>query len=201
MKVPFRQQASNYDCVPTTFINALNYLFPRSDIPPFIVHRVYKECLDAKSSRGTTSRAIRELGYLLNTYIDKRFKNFAIESQYICGAQVHLEQNSKIIQCINENGAALLNVHSSRNSWHYILGLGIEDGWIHCYDPAPRTKRFIKNEAIQFDISSGQQEPNLHIRCEWLDKKIKKTKHPDNHKYILGSKDDRECILLKRIHV
>lgn len=201
MKVPFRQQATDYDCVPTTFINALNYLFSRSEIPPFIVQRVYKECLDGEGSRGTTSRAIRDLGYLLSKYKDKRHAKFAIETQYLCGKQVHLGQNSRIMQCIKENGIALLNVHSSWSSWHYILGFHIEDGWFHCYDPNPRTKRFTKFEAIQFDWSARQQEANLRIRCEWLDKRKKNLKHPEDRKYVFGYTEDRECLLMKRIYL
>jgi len=40
MKVPFRQQVSDYDCVPTSLINALCNLFDRKDILPFVVHRM-----------------------------------------------------------------------------------------------------------------------------------------------------------------
>lgn len=199
MKVPFRQQVSDYDCVPTTFINALNYLFIRAEIPPFIVHRVYKDCLDIEASRGTSRRAIQEVGYLLNNYRDKRYGKFAVESQFICGAQVHLRQNSRIIRCIDAKGVALLCVHSSRNFWHYVLGLRFEGGWLHCYDPSPRTKRFVNNDAVQFDLSASQQEANLRIRCDWLEKNFYRAKHPDDRKYILGGIDDRECLLLNRI--
>jgi hypothetical protein len=205
MKVPFRQQASDCDCVPTTFINALSYLFDRKDIPPFVVQRVYRDCLDNESStlpgRGTSTRAIQDLGLWLSHYKEKRYKKFAVVSKFICGDQVHLRKNSKIIRCINANGAALMCVHSGQNNWHYILGFRHDGEWLHCYDPAPRSKKFVKNDAVQFVASTGQQEPNLLIRCDWLNKKYKKTKNSDERKYIFGCKNDRECLLLNRIHV
>lgn len=200
MKIPFRQQVTDFDCVPTTFINAISYLFHRSEVPPFILHRIYKECLDGDSSRGTTSRAIRELGFLLSNYRDKRHKKFVLESQYLRCNQVHLGKGSSIVNCINNQGVALLNINSNWGSFHLILGIKIEDDWLHCFDPAPRTRRFTKNELIQFNFSAQQQEPNLRIRCDWLNKKNRNLKNPEDRKYVLGYKDDRECLLLRRIN-
>lgn len=202
MKVPFRQQVSEYDCVPTTVINALSYLFNRRELPPFVVHRVYKDLLDIESSRGTSSRAIQDLGCLLNNYKEKSFKKFAVNSRFLSGSQVHFKQNSKIIRCLNANGAALMCVHSSWNNWHYILGFRLEDGWLHCYDPFPRSKKFfINNEYVQLVETVGQQDSNLKIRCDWLEKDFDKKKDYKERKYVLGCHDDRECLLLNRIQV
>jgi len=200
MKVPFRQQLSGYDCVPTTLINGLSYLFSREEIPPFVVHRVYKESMDIEAFRGTSSRAIQELGFLLSNYQEKRYKKFAVEAEYLCCNQVHLRQNSKIIRCLNANGVALLCVHTTDNNWHYILGFKLEGEWIHCYDPYPRTKRFINHETVKFMITTGQHEPNLIMHIDWLDKSFRKAKDFNGRKYILGQIDDRECLLLNRLH-
>jgi len=199
MKVPFRQQASGYDCVPTTLINGLSYLFSREEIPPFIVHRVYKECMDLEAFRGTSSRAIQELGFWLSNYQEKRYKKFAVEADYLYGDQVHLKQSSKIIRCITSKGVALLCVHTTDNNWHYILAFRLEGEWLHCYDPYPRTKRFINHENVRLVETTGQHEPNLIMHFSWLDKSFKKTKDCDGRKYILGRIDDRECLLLNRI--
>lgn len=200
MKVPFRQQASEYDCVPTSLINALCYLFSRNELPPFIVHRVYRDLLDIESARGSSSRAIQDLGYLLNSYREKRYEKFAVECKYIWGGQVHLRKNSRIIRCLEANGAALLCVHSSRGNWHYILAFRFEEGWLHCHDPSPRSKRFINNDAVQFTEPTGHQDPNLRIRSDWLENDFDQTQHADKRKYVFGSIDNRECLLLNRIH-
>lgn len=199
MRVPFRLQASEYYCVPTTIINALSYLFDRREIPPFVVHRVYRDCLDGEAARGTTTRAIQELGFWLSSYREKRFKSFAIESKFISGDQVHFRRNSKIIRCLDSQGVALLCVHSNRNSWHYILCLRSEDGWLHCFDPNPHTQRFIKNDAVQFVATVGQQKPNAIIRIDWVEKDFEQAQLPDERKYVFGNIDNRECLLLNRV--
>jgi len=59
--------------------------------------------------------------------------------------------------------------------------------------------RFINNDAVQFISTTGHHEPNLKIRMDWLDKEFNQAVTPDDHKYILGDYDDRECLLLNRI--
>jgi hypothetical protein len=199
MRVGFRQQVSDYDCVPATFVNALCYLFHRQEIPPFVISRIYKECLDKEASRGTSGRAIRDLSHWLNSYQDKGYKRFAVTTKYLSGRQVHLKDDSRIIRCINSQGVALLNVHTCDNAWHYILCFRYEEGWLHCYDPHPRSNRFIKDEAVQFLDATEHHAPNLMIRIDWLDKNFSKAKRLNDRKYVLGHKDDRECLLLNRI--
>ena len=199
MKAPFRQQASNYDCTPTCLINALCYLFDRRDLPPFLIHQIYKDCLDLESARGTSDRAVQDLAFLFKNYKEKNFKNFSINSKIIYEDQVHLRKNSKIIRCINSNGIAMLCVNSSSNNWHSILAFQVLNDWLYCYDPKPRTKRFIDNEAIQFIPATKLHDPNLKIRLDWLDKDYTDATTPEERKYVLGCNEDRECLLLKRV--
>lgn len=116
MKSAFRQQASEFDCVPTTFINALCYLFHRHEIPPGAVQRIYKECLDLEAARGTSGRAINVLSKWLKGYNEKSYKKFLVTASYLKGKQVHLKDGSSILQCLDQQGVALLCVHSSNNA-------------------------------------------------------------------------------------
>ena len=199
MKAPFRQQASNIDCTPTSLINALCYLFDRKDLPPFVVHQIYKNCLDEEAARGTSDRAVQDLAFLLRNYNEKSFKNFSVNSKIIYEDQVHLRENSKIIRCINSNGIAMLTVNSSSNIWHSILAFQIRDDWLYCYDPKPRTKRFIDNEAVQFLPTIKRHDANLKIRLDWIDKDCTDETSQEERRYTLGCHEDRECLLLKRI--
>jgi hypothetical protein len=122
-----------------------------------------------------------------------------VESKYITGSQVHLKESSKILRCLNAKGVALLYVNSSRNYRHCILGLWPEDGWIYCYDPSPRSKRFIDNDAVQLLDTSGKQDPNVRIRFNWLEKNLKNAKNHGECKYVFGNNSERECLLLNRI--
>lgn len=199
MKVPFRHQATEYDCVPTSLINGLCYLFSRRDLPPFVVQRVYKDCLDYGAARGTTSQAIRDMGHWLSCYKENRFDKFAIASNYICGNRVHLRRSSRIIRCLDAQGAAIMIVHTSRFERHCILGIRMEDEWLYCYDPYPRTRRYIDNVDVQFVESNSRHGPNLRIRSDWLENDFNKTQHADERKYVFGNIENRECLLLNRI--
>ncbi len=194
MKVPFREQISDYDCVPTTFINALIYLFKREEIPPIVIHKTYLYCLDYDSSshrhgHGTTGCAVKHLGEWLENYKDKNYQTFALETEFITGSDVHLGPGNKIARCLNENGVALINIHSTKKNWHYILGIKSENSWLHCFDPSP--KKSIPG-AIQFERPIDPQGPNLKISYEWIDT------FSNSKKYVLGSKLERECLLLRR---
>ena len=122
MRVPFRFQASEYDCVPTTLLNALNYLCDRESVPPIAIQRIFMYCLDTVTSRqglghGTSGYAVKLFANWLNEY---QTKNFRIDARYISGREVHLSQNNLIAQTLNNNGAVALRVKSTGRQWHYI---------------------------------------------------------------------------------
>jgi len=203
LKVPFRQQASKYDCFPTSLINGLSYLFDRNEVPPSAIHRIYKNSLDQCGYCGTSQRAIEEIGVLLNGYEEDGYKNFSIESQFIVGSRVHLGPKSKIIDCIKSNGVALIRIHLTENEWHYILAFDTDENWLYCYDPGPRSKRYLNSSDVIFGNSASEQEPNLIINHNWLDKTVEaegflQSKTSD-HKYIFGPKNERECLLLRKL--
>ena len=54
MRVPLQYQASEYDRVPTAFINAVSYLFDRNEIPPMAIHHLYMHSHTEKSRKGRT---------------------------------------------------------------------------------------------------------------------------------------------------
>lgn len=56
MKVPLKYQSSDYDCVPTTFLNAINFLFKRDEIPPEIIQRIYLYSFDLIGDKGENGK-------------------------------------------------------------------------------------------------------------------------------------------------
>ena len=62
MKSPLHYQVSEFDCGPTTVLNALSYLFQREDLPAELVRNIMIYCLDCYNEEGRpggngTSRA------------------------------------------------------------------------------------------------------------------------------------------------
>ncbi len=195
MKTPFRQQTSEYDCVPTTFLNAVSRLFERREIPPLVIQRIYLYCLDSLSSHqnmghGTSGLAVQLLGNWLNGY---RHKKFRVSADFCSGVTVHFGRGNKIAHCFNNEGVALLRVTHQGGYWHYILGLEVKDGWVNCYDPYHRTSKSSRTNQYEFLQEDGLHSPNLRVKCTWLDT------YSNSGQYRLGSKNERECLLLERV--
>lgn len=205
MKVPFRLQASEYDCVPTALINALSRLFERKEIPPSLIQRIYlysldREVLCGEVVRGTSDHAIEILSIMLNKYRDDRHRRFAVSTEFIKGHEVHLDQESKILHCIDSGGVALLRVWLDQHDWHYILAFAHKDGNMHCFDSyRPSKEAGIKNSVI-FADKAVQQEHNLSISFTRLNTDIneKTVFERKKHKYTFGANDKRECLLVSR---
>jgi hypothetical protein len=194
MKVPFRFQVSEYDCVPTTALNALSYLYKREEIPPLAIQRIFMYCLDSVSPRqnvghGTSPYAVQLLGNWLNEF---KHKNFETIATYITGEDVHLSKNNSIARTLNAKGAALLRIKSLRNTWHYILGLRVDDSWLYAFDPYPRTTRSNSPGKYEFLKQEDGQDPNIRIHRSWIDVLS------NNDRYRFGTKNERESLLLQR---
>ena len=73
MKISLRFQNTEYDCVTTTFINALAYLYDREEFPVELLIYIYKYTLDIIGSDG-----IEETGGTSKEYVE-RLVNIFIE--------------------------------------------------------------------------------------------------------------------------
>ena len=205
MKVPFRYQTTDYDCVPTTFINAIQYLFKREEIPPIVVQKIMQYSLDTVSKRGefgsgvgggTTEYAIQMIMYFLESY---RKGKFALKGEYIGGEQVHLRQGNKIMTWINRGGIALMCVCTDKTetNLHYILALGLDGSDsknLLFFDPYYRTKKFTGVDASHIEWLGNRfdNEANLRVSRERLDTY-------DCLSYSMGPERIRECCLLERV--
>lgn len=62
MKNPLHYQMTEYDCGPTSLMNAVSFLFEREKIPPELIRNIMLYCLDCYGEEGSpgkrgTSRA------------------------------------------------------------------------------------------------------------------------------------------------
>ena len=189
MKTPFRLQVSEYDCVPTTFINAISALFEREKIPADVVKHIYLYSLDTVDKAGKTGRggttwfSIQLLGNWLNS---RKSKIFPIITEYICGNNIHLRQNNKIVKCLNQGGVALCNISLGADFWHYVLGLKADQHSLYFFDPYPEQK----SENIEL-LETDYFSPNLLVARYWLDQY-------QNEAYCFGKMENRQCLLMWR---
>lgn len=203
MKTPFRYQATDFDCVPTTFINAIQYLFDRSEIPPAVIQKIMLYSLDTVNKygeygkRGTTGLSIQLILQWLESFQDDKFSFKRCE--YLPKEQIHLRQGNKIMSCMNRDGVALLRVNDSKTSntlFHYMLALGVDDNdsdWFLFFDPYYRVQQFKGEDSkyLEWLGDNSRQGANLRIKRERLDSL-------EYEKYSMAAMDERECCLLER---
>ena len=113
MKNPLHYQLSEYDCGPTSMMNAIAYLFEREEIPPEAIRNTMLYCLDCHSKegipgkRGTSRAAMMFLSNWLN--------------------------ESRINHALNHGGVAVVRLYLDEE--HYVLMTGVENENILLFDP------------------------------------------------------------------
>lgn len=137
MKNPLHYQLSEYDCGPTSVLNAMSYLFEREEIPPEIIRNIMLFCLDCYGSdgacgkRGTSCMAMMFLSNWLNGY--SVAGHFPVSSRYISGETVNFHQDSSLRDALRRGGAAVVRV--DLDGWHYVLLTGIQGDEVYLFDP------------------------------------------------------------------
>lgn len=91
MKIPLRYQMSEYDCGPTSMLNAISYLFEREEIPPEVIRNIMLYCLDCYNSEGVPGKcgtSMAAMMFLSNWLCGfGKIGRLDISSQYLSGKQ------------------------------------------------------------------------------------------------------------------
>lgn len=188
MNNPLRYQISEYDCGPTSLLNALSYLFPREDIPPEVIRNVMLYCLDCYSpegvagKRGTSTAAMMFLSNWLNGF--GQMGLLPVSSRYLTGRSVYVGEHSEVNDCLRRGGAAVVRLFCEEE--HYVLFTGESDENIRLFDPY-----FEEEEPEQPDIQCVI-EPcayNRIVPSHYFNQESEEI-------YSLGPLDKREAVLL-----
>lgn len=189
MKVPLSYQKSEYDCGPTTMLNALSYLFKREEIPPDVIKYIMMYCLDTFDESGecgksgTSQMAMMFLSNWLNQY--GRVKNFPIHCEYLSGAEVSVSPNGKILSGIQQGGTVVLRL--MYECWHYVLLTGADSKYIYLFDPYYRIRPYPQKGIDIVDNMPTKRNRRVsynHFNSEGKDH------------YALGPRNIREAILV-----
>ena len=115
MKNPLHYQLSEYDCGPTSLLNAISFLFEREEIPPEILRNIMLYCLDCYGP---------------------------VSSRYLRGSDVYVGDNSLLLDALHRGGAVVVRLYYEVA--HYVLFTGVKDGQILLFDPYYQTVPFTK---------------------------------------------------------
>lgn len=200
MKNPLHYQLSEYDCGPTSMLNAISFLFDREDVPPEIIRNIMLYSLDcygaggAFGKSGTSRTAMMFLSNWLDGY--GQTCSLPISSSYIAGKSVYIGSESLINDTLRRRGVVVVRLHYGVE--HYVLLTGEREGKILLFDPW-----FEEPESSSDTFRPACSSENLRV--------IVTTDHPFEYNrivpnavfnkethdfYALGEVEQREAVLL-----
>ena len=190
MKNPLHFQVSNYDCGPSTMLNALSYLFEREDIPAEMIRNIMIYSLDCYGAKGrpgengTSRAAMMFLSNWLNGF--GKMGEIPVSSRYLSGDRVFMGEESSINDALKRGGAAVVRLFY--DEWHYVLLTGLKDGHVLMFDPYYRPEPFPEYPDILVDndhpFSYNRMVPQNYFNQEELTF------------YGFGPLETREAVLL-----
>jgi len=195
MKIPLHYQISDYDCGPTTMLNALSYLFDVEEIPPEVIRNIMLYSLDAYDAEGrlgemgTSRTAMMFLTNWLNGF--GKIGRIPVSGIYLSGKMVSMSKDGRIVHALRCRGVVVLRCII--DVWHYILLTGVEekkDGsglLFHAFDP------YYDKEAKEFTgpgIELAEGHPKEYNKI------VDQSCFEGDGLYRLGDPDEREAVLL-----
>lgn len=137
MKNPLHYQLSEYDCGPTSMLNAISFLFEREDIPPEIIRNIMLYSLDCYGAGGAFGKSgtSRTAMMFLSSWLDGYGQtcSLPISSSYIAGKSVYIGSESLINDTLRRRGTVVVRLHYEGE--HYVLLTGEREGKILLFDP------------------------------------------------------------------
>lgn len=196
MKIPLHYQMSEYDCGPTTMLNAISYLFDVEEIPPEVIRNVMLYSLDCYSDEGrqgemgTSRTAMMFLCNWLNGY--GKVGRIPVSGTYLSGNMVNMDPEGRIVHALRCGGVVILRVII--DVWHYILVTGIDDRKdeegdfrFQVFDP------YFDEETREFTgpgIELAKGHPKEYNKI------ISSACFEGSGLYTLGEDDEKEAVLL-----
>lgn len=193
MNNPLRYQLTEYDCGPTSMLNAMSFLFPRQEIPPEIVRNIMLYCLDCFGADGTSGKsgtscmAMMFLSNWLNGF--GQAGHLPISSQYLSGKEVNLSQNGRLRDALRRGGAAVARL--DLEGWHYVLLTNIREERVYLFDPYYRAEPFA-DPALQM-VADHPAAYNRIVPAAYFDRQTQEI-------YAFGPTEGREAVLLFNEH-
>ena len=188
MKVPLRYQISEYDCGPTSLLNALSFLFEREDLSPELVRNIMLYRLDsygtdgAPGKNGTSHAAMMFLSNWLDGF--GKTGQLDIQSVYLTGKEVNWKQDGRLRSALCRGGCAVVRV--VLDGWHYVLVTDADNENILLFDPYLIPEPFPMEDVR---IIRGQYAYNRVVPVQLFESE-------ELHSYSFGPVDTREAMLL-----
>ena len=189
MKNPLRYQISEYDCGPTSLLNALSFLFEREEIPPELIRNIMLYSLDCygkggvPGKNGTSRMAMMFLSCFMNGAGSAGL--LPIESRYLSGKDVFLGENSFLVDGVRRKGVAVVRL--ALDGEHYVLFTKCDREKVFLFDP--------------YYLPQGLEEEGVECRTDYPGEynrivSFSCFNREGNEPYALGEAEEREAVLI-----
>ena len=161
MKNPLHYQQSEYDCGPTSMLNAISFLFEREEISPVVIRNIMLYCLDCYNCEGvmgksgTSRAAMMFLSNWLNGF--GKIGQLPVSSKYISGESVWIGRESVINDALCRGGAVVVRLYF--DCAHYVLLTGIQGRKVLMFDPY-----YVKEPFEESGITMAEDQPFRYNR-------------------------------------
>ena len=189
MNVPLQYQITEYDCGPTSVMNAISLLFEQKSIHPAIIKGIYCYCLEGFDCHGEVGKtgtgrcAMEFLSKWLNQYGKQR--RFPILTEVVPAQQVLLAKGSPIVEGLRCGGCAIVRCRLGCEHYVLLTGLCGEDK-VYMFDPYYSAKPLRRRDIVML-----QDQPCFANRIVSFDR-LNRT---DHDYYAMGAPEGRQSIL------
>lgn len=189
MKNPLHYQLSEYDCGPTSMLNAMSYLFEREELPPEIIRNIMLyslDCYGADGASGKSGTSCMAMMFLANWLSGVGQAGLLpVSARHLTGGEVHLGASGLLRDALRRGGAAVVRLEMEGE--HYVLLTGIEDDGVFLFDPYYRTEVFPERS-----IRLVRDRPFTYNRIV----PAACFEGPAGSLYSLGAREGREAVIL-----
>ncbi len=189
MKTPLRYQISEFDCGPTTLLNAISFLFEREQVPAALVRNIMLYSLDCYNNQGeegkhgTSTMAMMFLSNWINQFAPTH--NLSVSCRYLRGSQVKFGELSELNDALMRGGVVVARVWDEEE--HYVLMTGLDGDMVQIFDPFYQLEPFAEPE---INIVYGHPFTyNRLVPMRFFNAQTLTT-------YSLGRPEDREAVLI-----
>ena len=191
MKTPLHYQISEYDCGPTSMLNAMSFLFSREELPPEILRNTMLYCLDCYGKEGHPGKSGTSCIAMmfLSNWLDGFGKAglLPVSSRYLRGEEVFIGEGSRLNDTLCRKGVAVVRLWFEVE--HYVLMTGVEDEEILLFDPYYQEEAFEGAESpVRIDLAHPLWY-NRRVPFSFFNRETQEL-------YALGKKETREAVLL-----
>lgn len=189
MKNPLHYQMSEYDCGPTSMLNAISYLFEREEILPEIIRNIMLYCLDCYGAEGRPGKSGTSCAAMmfLSSWLSRfgELEQMSISSKYLSGEQVYVGENSLINDALKRGGVVVVRLFYEVE--HYVLFTGVEGEQIYMFDPYYDVEEF-EEEGVVLTLDYPM-EYNRIVPFSYFNRET-------GELYSLGEKEKREAVIV-----